>query len=234
MNRSIPVLIFLLIAVIALTTLILTHPLPEEEKEVARKEYKSRLSLSPYRYNQDFEISSSENDPEYTINDFLARGQELLSKGNHRKAEDIFKTALLFDPDNPETIRSIGEIVFLDERYNEACNYFIQYLNFRPNTIEAYTNLAISYLSVKKYIAAETVIEKGFSRLDENNSGALYFIYACIKQKLDDIKQAEVYLFKAYEILGNDILKLVNSRWSYSIKGLAAYKKITKTIKENE
>jgi tetratricopeptide (TPR) repeat protein len=230
MNRSIPVLVFILTVVVALSTVIIKLPHPRKERSNLRVIPKSRLSLRPYRYNREFDISSSEVNPEYTISDFLKRGSELLNQGSFRKAEDIFKTALLFDPDNAETIRSIGEIVFLDERYGEACNYFIQYLNLRPNTIEGYTNLAISYFSVNKFVAAETVIEQGLSRFEEENSGAFYFIHACIKQKLGDIKQAEALLFKSYDILGNDLLAIVNSKWSYTIKELPAYGKIQSII----
>ncbi len=150
MNRSIPVLIIILFSVIIATAVIVRRPIPEQKKETINIATKSRLSLKQYRYNQDFQFASEEKAPDYSIDDFLERGYELLNKGQYKKAEDIFKTALLFNPDNADTLRSIGEIVFYGERYNEACNYFIQYLDHRPEAIESYTNLAIGILSVGK------------------------------------------------------------------------------------
>ncbi len=234
MNRSIPVLIIILLSVIVATAIITTRPVPEQNKEITNIVTKSKLSLKQYRYNQDFQFSSNGNTPDYTIDDFLLRGHELLSRGRYKKAEDIFKTALLFNPDNAETLRSIGEIVFHDERYNEACNYFIQYLDHRPNAVEAYTNLAIAYLSIDDLDTAESTIKKGMNRLGENSSGAFYFINACIKLKQNNTQEAESCLFKAHEMLGDDILQLVNTKWSKSISELSAYKKIQSMIKENE
>ncbi len=234
MNRSIPVLIFILFCVIIATAVIIRRPIPKQEKEITNIATKSKLSLKQYRYNRDIQFASEEKAPDYSIDDFLERGYELLNKGEYKKAEDIFKTALLFNPDNAETLRSIGEIVFQGERYNEACNYFVQYLDHRPDAIESYTNLAIAYLSVEKFAKAELTLNQGLNRLGEDSSGAFYFIYACLKMKQGATKQAESYLFKAHEMLGDDILKLVNTKWSKPISELAAYKKIQSIIDDNE
>lgn len=223
MIRSIVVLSLILAIVLILTAFILRHPTtPVEEPSI---KFNTTMSLSPYRYNQDIGITS-ERKPQYTFDEFIARGYELRRQGNAKKAEDIFKTALLFEADNPEILKQVGEMAFVDGRFLEATNYFAQYLAARPERVEAYTNLAIALIRADNLAAAELTVNKGLGKLGQTQPGPLHFILACIQQKKGDVKQAEELLNKSYHALGDDMFKLVNSHWSSAIQELPAYQRI--------
>jgi tetratricopeptide (TPR) repeat protein len=226
MPRSNIVLTLILIVVVGLTAVIIKRPpAAKETRSLAAARFGSTMSLSPYRYNHDLGISSI-GYPEYSIDDFLERGYELLRNGDNKKAEDILKTALLFDSDNPDTIKSIGEITYVDGRYLEACNYFTQYLTLRPKAVESYTNLSISCIQAGNLDLAESISQKGLTELSEKECGPIYFVLACVKQGSGQTKEAFEYLTKAYYLLGADVLKLVNSSWSSSIKDLPGFQSI--------
>ena len=223
MIRSIIVLSVILLVVLILTGFILRHPtMPAEESPI---KFSTTMSLSPYRYNRDMGITSDRK-PQYTFDDFIARGYEFRREGNSRKAEEIFKTALLFDADNPEILKQVGELAFVDGRFLEATNYFTQYLAARPDRVEAYTNLAIAFIRADNWTAAELTANKGLSKLGHTQPGPFYFVLACIQQKNGDLKQADELLNKSYQALGDDMLALVNSHWSSAIQELPAYQQI--------
>ena len=73
-------------------------------------------------------------------------------------------------------------------------------------------------------IATAKVSENDWYMLDPDYGGVIPY----------DIKQAEALLFKSYEILGKDLLAVVNSKWSHTIKELPAYGKIQTIIDKNE
>ena len=224
MQKSVVILAFILIVVVVLTAAVSKLEETKSKKKPPPR-FSTTMSLRPYWYNDDLDIST-EPLPQYTIDDFLKRGQELRRKGNHKKAEDIFKTAMLFDPENPETMKAVGELAYIDGRFSEASNYFTQYLIHKPHTVEAYTNLAISLIRANDLRSAQMITKKGISRLEKDQRGPLYLVYACIKQKTGNTKQAEVYLKKAFLALGPDILKLLNSKWASSLKDLDSYNDI--------
>ena len=229
MQKSVVVLSFILFLVVVFTGVMSTfQELKSEKKKSAT--YSTTMSLRPYWYNQEMDISAVEPPRHYTMDDFLRRGREIRSRGNHREAEDIFKTALLFDPENAETTKEIGELVYMDGRFDEACNYFKQYLMLKPDLVESYTNLAISLIRANNLTTAETIARKGLSQFGNDEPGPFYLILACVNHKMGDDEQAEYFLSKAYEILGPTILKLLKSQWASSLKELNGYNQIHRAL----
>lgn len=231
MQRSAVVLGFILILVVILTGIVSKSEDSNSEKRKSAK-FSTTMSLRPYWYNQELDFSS-ESPSRYTIDDFIDRGREMRRNRRYRKAEDIFKTALLFDPGNASIIKEIGELVYINERFDEACNYFTQYLALSPDTIESYTNLAVSLIRANEFVTAETIAKKGLSRVGKDEPGPFYLILACVKQETGNQDEAEFFLLKAYTVLGQDILNLLNSQWTLSLKELKSYKDIQMNLSEN-
>ncbi len=220
MVRSVVVLALILMVVVILT--VTAFNIKQPVGEPAANVTTTTMSLRPYRYNHQLDISS-ETYPSYDLNDLLNRGHEFWRKGDRKRAEDIFKTALLFDPDNPVPMKSIGEIVFLDRRYDEAINYFSQYCNINPDGVESYTNLAISYLCANRLTAAEGIVNTGFSKISASGHGPLYLVSACLKQRKGDSEMAKEYLIRAHELLGSEMLKNLNHQWSDTLTEIPIY-----------
>ena len=86
----------------------------------------------------------------------------------HYGGTDLFNDVdAFFDSNNADTIKSIAEIVYMNGRFREACNYFTQYLTLRPMSTESYTNLAIAYIGDENLSAAEVIAKQGVRRLPE-------------------------------------------------------------------
>ena len=220
-----------MILVVVLTVTVSEQPESESDEKKSTK-LSTTMSLRPYRYNIEPDISV-ELSPRYTLDDFLKSGHEMRRQGNYKKAEDIFKTAMLFDKDNAETVKTIGELAYLDNRFGEASNYFAQYLVLKPDAIESYTNLAVSLIRGDDLASAEIITKKGLARLGKEQPGPLYLLLACINQRTKNKEKAEHFLTKAFESLGADILKLVNSSWAAPVKELDTYQEIKKTLSPN-
>ena len=228
MHKSAIVLGFILILVVILTGIMSKSEDPTSEKRKSTK-LSATMSLRPYRYNQELDFSTGSR-LYFTLDDFTNNGRDLRSKGSYRKAEDTFKTALLFDPTNASIIREIGELVYIDGRFDEACNYFTQYLRLKPEAIESYTNLAISLIRANDLMTAEMIAKKGLSRVGKDQPGPFYLILACVRQRKGDRKQAEAFFLKAYEALGREISNVLNSQWAAPLQRLDGYREIQKAL----
>ena len=210
----------------------LTFPLskriPQEESKPTPK-IGATIPLSPYEYRREPDFTNSKI-PNYSVKDFLERGYQLRRQGNYRKAEDILKTGLLFDPDNSETLKAIGQLAFLDGRYEEAINYFMQCLALKPDTVGSYSNLAVSLFCAENLDYAEAIASKGLALPDGASSGQLNFIMACIKHSRGEIDEVEQYLEDAVQLLGVDIQTLLHSSWASPLKDLPAYQSIQERV----
>ncbi len=230
MYKSIILLSFILVNVVILSVIVARKPSVVEDTAAAVG--RSTMSLRPYRFNQDFE-TGHETYPRYSIDDFLQQGYHFLGEGKREKAEDIFKTALLFDPNNTSTLKTIGELSFMNQEYEQACNYFTQYLKLKPFATESYTNLAIATLCAGGVEAAEEITQAGLRNCGDADAGPFYFILSCISVMEKDIVQAEAFLQRAYDALGRDILKVINANWAAPVRELQGYRDLIEHLHES-
>lgn len=220
-----------ILAVVVISTMIILQS-ASSHLSFPDKQSGKVIPLSPFDYEQD-PFKSPPKIPQYTIQDFLKRGYKLRKEGKYRKAEDILKTGLLFDPENFETIKNIGELVFLDGRYTEATNYFMQYLALRPEDVQSYTNLAMSLYCGKNFDSAEAIALKGTTMPDAKTSGPLNFILACIKANKNEISEGDDYFVLAEQLLGQELKHLLNTPWASPLKKLPSYSQIKESLDIN-
>ncbi len=222
-TKNLIILCVILILDIILTLTLIKKP-PISEQSVQFKAA-TIMSLSPYRFNPDLDIPQS-NYPSYSLNDFVARGQEMMRQGEIQRADDIFKTALIFDPKNKAALKNAGEIAYMNSDFAGSCNYFTQFLAAFPDQIEGYTNLSIALLSLENLVQAEAIAKKGLQRFKEEQPAPFLLILASIKTKQGDENQANIYFNRAYMVFGTNITTFLNNSWSTPIKQLSAYRDI--------
>jgi tetratricopeptide (TPR) repeat protein len=223
MRSGILVLVAALSLTVALTALIVIEA-PNRDENATIAMQPGRMHLSPYQFERSLEAAMPDA-PNDRIADMVAEGYEEWERGNLAKAEDIFRTVLVWDP-QPRAMSAVGQLAFLDERYNDANNFFIQYLAMEPLRVDAYTNLTASLICADRFDEAETVIRKGQARLGKEFPGPFHFMLACVRQKAGKTDSANELLLKAHEHLDENLFKLVNSHWSQSLKSLPAYAEI--------
>lgn len=71
-----------------------------------------------------------------TASDLLKKGVEYAQNENYKEAENCFRQSLELDPDNPITIRNLGNACAADGRITEGLVYLTQYLDMRPEDLE--------------------------------------------------------------------------------------------------
>ena len=71
-----------------------------------------------------------------TALDLLNKGVEYAQNKNYTQAEKCFRQSLELDPNNPVTIRNLGNACAADGRMTEGLVYLTQYLDMRPDDLE--------------------------------------------------------------------------------------------------
>jgi tetratricopeptide (TPR) repeat protein len=223
MQRSILILCLSLSLIVVLTVM-LFQDAPRVDENAAVDMRQTRMSLNPRGYRVDLDAPTA--GPTGTeLSDLLESGYAAWRRGDLARAEDIFRTALLWDDRNADTVRSIGQLAFLDQRYTEAINYFTLYRRLAANEVDAYTNLAIAFICAERFVESEATVEAGLKRCPQK-PGPFHFLLACIAEKQGRVDAADAYITEAHAALGEDLFKLVNSHWSASLRDLPAYRGI--------
>ena len=127
---------------------------------------------------------------------------------------------------------AVGQLAFLDERYDDANNFFIQYLAMEPLRVDAYTNLTASLICAERLEEAEDVIRQGQAKLGKSDPGPFHFMLACVRQKSGRTDSANELLIKAHKHLDENLFMLVDSHWSQGLKSLPAYPRIATAAAE--
>ena len=224
MQRSIFTLSVILLLVVMLTILLARIKLPAASEQEVEKVDRT-MSLRRLDYSPEINVPVKSR-TDYSINDFVQKGYSLWREGRTTRAEDIFKTALLFDPDNAETVKSIGRLAFIDGRFDDACNYFTHFLTLKPNSSEGFQNLAISLFCAKNIEASEMITNSAINKFSNENIGPFQFILACIKQERGQTELANQLIRASHHSLGVEIRKLMGSEWASGLSELNAFQEI--------
>jgi tetratricopeptide (TPR) repeat protein len=233
MRGSILILVAALSLTVALTALIVIEA-PNRGENAAIDMRPGHMHLSPYKFERSLEAAMPDT-PTDRIADMVTHGYDAWERGNLDEAEDIFRTVLIWDP-QPNAMSAVGQLAFLDDRYEDAINFFIQYLAMEPLRVDAYTNLTASLICANRLEEAESVIRQGQAKLGKEHPGPFHFMLACVRQKSGRTESANELLVKAHSHLDASLFGLVNAHWSQSLKTLPAYAEIAAaaTVKSAE
>ncbi len=96
----------------------------------------------------------------------LSEAREMGLNGKPEEAIKIIQGIIAADPDITDAYFSMGNIYFQEQKYKEACGYFLQVLGRKPDDTFAAINVALSYEGQGDLGAAEKFllgyIQKGF------------------------------------------------------------------------
>jgi tetratricopeptide (TPR) repeat protein len=74
----------------------------------------------------------------------MARGAELEKNGQYAQAEQEYRTALLFDPQNPDLYASLGMVLDQQKKWDDAAASGREALRLDPNNDMAHVNLGLA------------------------------------------------------------------------------------------
>ncbi len=85
-------------------------------------------------------------------NEFLQQEQKILSRRDYEPARRTFERCLQLDPDNEDTLLSLGGVALTQEKLDDAQNYFLRALSYMPRTSPyfSYTYSMLGDISFKR------------------------------------------------------------------------------------
>ena len=102
-----------------------------------------------------FEVTEQNNNvkfipPVKDFDYFRNQGGEMFIKGNYQQAEELYLEAYLMNPNDLETLQSLGVITFSQKKWNESIEYFEKFLR-QQQTFDVMFFLARAYYNEAKY-----------------------------------------------------------------------------------
>jgi len=97
---------------------------------------------------------------EVTAKSLAGIGECYLRQGNLDQAQDFFKRAVDFSPDNEMVAYNVGEIYFSSQKMEEAIYYFNLAIKIKPKWSLPYYKLGLVYLNKADYELARGNFEK--------------------------------------------------------------------------
>ncbi|WP_291650376.1 tetratricopeptide repeat protein [Clostridium sp.] len=196
------------------------------------------------RYEEAFKLAKKSiiANQEYTNNYESLIPDILLAKGNIKPTEAYFRTAMIKEPYNYETIIKIANYYSNYESNNEkARNYYELALNIKKDDSELYFKLAKLDIVDEKWEEASNNLNEAI-KLDKDNP-EYYRALGAVYLKSSKNEEGIEFTRKAYSMNEKDILALSNAGWYYlmiendiargyeNIK--AAYEEIPASMDEN-
>lgn len=121
-----------------------------------------------------------------------------LSKRLFDYAEDEFKTALKYAPDNFYVVFEYANYLHATTNFKESDVYYQKALELEPENYEALGFSALNKMLLDELEAADEQIKKALSKV--TNDGFMYFIAGKIKFLQKDFEEAKMYYIKSYEL----------------------------------
>lgn len=90
---------------------------------------------------------------------------------DYKNAKVSFDNAQIHNPDFPKTLHNLGAILFLDEKYKEAINYFDQAIELDQQTPIYIRNKAFTKIALNNFIDAELDINRFLELLPDDIDG---------------------------------------------------------------
>jgi tetratricopeptide (TPR) repeat protein len=219
----IPLIIFL--SVIVLLTIWIVNIDVNKHKGDNEKshlfEYKKNWSvISAHTVNKKSLRNTSKNF-RFNSRAKLAEARRYLENKDLKKAEDILKTVLVFEPENTTALSMLGGIYYYSGRYKEAEYIFQKASVILPESARIYNSLASAQAKQKKYTQAITSGRKALSL--NPDMPQIHINLAGMYSISGDSEKALAHFKKAYKILGKAILPLMNDPAFDNLRKLPEY-----------
>ncbi|MCI0734600.1 MAG: tetratricopeptide repeat protein [Methylococcaceae bacterium] len=123
-------------------------------------------------------------------------GLGILSDMNHKhiEARNFYDLADAVDPNNPEVLNNKGYSLYMDDRLDEARDYFLNALRINPGFKKAVYNYALLKGRQRRYQDALAVFSRTLKAPEANNNTG----YIALRN--GDFEEAEFYLNRAIKL----------------------------------
>jgi tetratricopeptide (TPR) repeat protein len=129
---------------------------------------------------------------------YVERGNNFISMGRYKDAEDAFEIVMSGDPRNIDGIIGLGMVKFFLGSYTFASSKFDEAIKLDARNVPAWTYKAVSQANAENLEGAIKSIDKAIT-YDSSDSMALYY-GAAIYAESGDMEKAEELIGKALEI----------------------------------
>lgn len=151
-----------------------------------------------------------------TLEEIIAKGSDLIAKGNIDEAELLFLSGIDSYKDSSSCYNNLGMIKLLKTEIDESIKYLEKALELDPKILEAYQNLGSCYLYKELPDKAENMYVKALQIDPDNfntyhNLSTLYIQtqqYSKAKKSLEKILQLDEMNYQAAFMLGTIYLSL--------------------------
>lgn len=124
-------------------------------------------------------------------------------QGNYKKAEEIYKEAILLNPKNIDVYHKLGYVYQITGQFIFAEELYKQAIKMVPESDTAHVDLGLEYFRQKRYREAKDLYEKA-TVLNPRSYFAHYLLADILYDPLKDYKYAEKIYKKAIELVPNN------------------------------
>jgi tetratricopeptide (TPR) repeat protein len=125
---------------------------------------------------------------ELTLEQCISKARNLRQQGMNKKAIDMYRQALQFDPENLEALNELGLTHIHIGEQDEAIVAFDLAIDIAPQDYRGYSNKAEALLTVGAFDEASAVAEAGLRQVPDNSE--LWTKKARALESLLNIKEA--------------------------------------------
>lgn len=236
MTKSLTPLIVIMGTVILMSIIIVNTKYAETPSSTIIYSAPTQLELSPFSRSRKKPAAAKSkgipNSMELKVDtaSILAEAQAFLKKGDPEGAEDRLRTFLIFEPENPQALSMLGEILYRSRKYQDAEFIFRKLLTINPKEPNVYNNLSSALAKQSKFEEAVKTAEKGLKIEPESPSILLNLsgMYSVMGEKKTSIE----YFKKVYEKVGSDILQISGDATLKNIQNDPEFISIVKKAEE--
>ena len=236
MTKSLTPLILIMGTVLLMSIIIVNTKYAERSSSTTIYNFPSQLELSPFSKNRKKNTPNKNkgitNSSELKVDtaSIFAEAQSFLKKGDPEGAEDRLRTFLIFEPENPQALNILGEILSRSRKYKDAEFIFRKQLAISPKESGIYNNLSSALAKQNKFEEAVKTAEEGLKIEPESPSILLNLsgMYSVMGEKKTSVE----YFKKVYEKIGSEILQISGDPTLKNIQGEPEFISIVKKAEE--
>ena len=208
MNKSLAPLIISFAVIILLTFIIINTKPKESAIELQTNGTAPTMSLSTVsktQFRHKAPLTRKERDSYIPDSEkFLENAKIFLSDGKENDAEDVLRTLLIFEPDNPQALSFLAGIFYYSQRYSDAEIIFRRQLKLNPNNDSVYNHLGSALARQGKMKEAIKMTLKAVE-INPKSSDAQINLSSMFASN-GDLESSIKHFLLAYQLIGYRIL----------------------------
>lgn len=163
----------------------------------------AKLLYADNNVTTSFELLLSIPEEDRTAQNWLLLGNLLQDKGRTNDSIFMYNQAILKDPKYYKAHYNLGNLYLEDEKPNLAIEQYKKVLKIKDDHAYAYYNLGCAYIKIGKMKSARTAF---LNAIDfKNNVADFHYNLAYVNKKLNNEKQANLYLKYYNQIMENNL-----------------------------